>query len=87
MRLEDFIGKAKRNLNEHAGSEGFVYTLICDKAISGIDVDGIKVTDIKTVNGKTTARVEFKDPKEPGRAEAYIKAKYGDLNFKLDLVY
>lgn len=88
MNIADFIAKAKKILNEGAGSEGFVYILRCGKPVSAVDNDTVKVSDIKTENGTTTARIEFKINRDYGYALNSLKAVLGDVDVKsLELVY
>lgn len=88
MNIADFIARAKRILNEGAGSEGFVYILRCGKRLSAVDNDILKVTDITTEDGTTKARIEFKVNRDYGYALNSLKAVLGDIDVKsLELVY
>lgn len=88
MNLADLIAKGKRILLEHAGSEGFVYILKTSNTLSPVDNNILKLTDIKTEDGITIARLEFKVNRDYGFALNSLKAVLGDIDVKsLELVY
>lgn len=88
MKISDFINKAKKILNEGAGSEGMVYKLTTPKKVKPVSNDVLVVSDIQKIDDGYEARVEFTFPRDYGFALNSIKAVFGDMEINaLELLY
>lgn len=88
MNIPEYIQLAKKVLNEDAGSEGMVYLVEAKSGLKAVENDIVKVTDVKTDNGVTSAKANFAFPQDYGFALNTIKELLEGIDIiALKLVY
>ena len=88
MNIPEFVKLAKKVLNEHAGSEGMEYQLEAKSGLKTIETDQVKIVELNTKNGVTTAKVLFSYPQDYGFAVNTIKNVLPEIEIvTLKLVY
>ena len=73
MNVPEYIKLAKSILNEDAGSEGLEYIVEAKAGLKAIENEAIKIDEVKSENGISSARVSFAYPHDYGFALNAIK--------------
>ena len=88
MNVPEYLKLAKKVLNEDAGSEGLVYQVSARSGLKAIDNDMLKINEIKSEDGISTAVVEFAYPQDYGFALSTIKENLEGIEIvSLSLIY
>lgn len=88
MNVPEYIKLAKNILNEDAGSEGLEYIVEARSGLKAIDTNIVKIDEVKSQNGITSARVSFAYPHDYGFALNAIKENLEGIDIvTLKLVY
>ena len=88
MNIPEYIKLAKKVLNEDAGSEGLVYMVEAKSGLNAIENDLVKIDEVKTENGVTSAKASFVYPHDYGFALQVIKELLENIDItSLSLVY
>jgi hypothetical protein len=88
MNIKEYIQLAKKVLNEDAGSEGMMYQIAAKSGLKALETDIVKVYDLKSENGVTTANVSFAYPHDYGFALDTLKNLFENLDLvSLSLIY
>lgn len=86
MNIPEFVKLAKKVLNEDAGSEGMEYQIEAKSGLEAFENEVVKIVDVNTKDGVTTAKVLFSYPQDYGFAINTIKnvlPKIEIITFKL----
>ena len=88
MNIPEFVKLAKKVLNEDAGSEGMEYQIEAKSGLKEIENEQVKIVDVITKDGVTSARLLFSYPQDYGFAVNTIKNLLPELELiALKLVY
>ena len=88
MNIVEFNKAAKAILNEDAGSEGMSYVIEAKSGLKAVDTGVLKIDEVKSENGVSTANVSFVYAHDYGSAVQAIKEELKDIEITaLKLVY
>lgn len=88
MNIPEYVKLAKRVLNEDAGSEGLVYLVEAKSGLKAIENELVKIDEVATSNGITSAKASFVYPHDYGFALQTIKELLEGIDITaLKLVY
>ena len=88
MNVPEYIKLAKQVLKEVAGSEGMNYIVEAKSGLKAIDNELLKIEEVKSENGISSANVTFAYPHDYGFALQTIKEQLEGIEIvALKLVY
>ena len=88
MNVPEYIKLAKKVLKEDAGSEGMVYLVEAKNGLKAVETELVKFDEVKTENGRTTAKATFTYPQDYGFALNTIREALNGVEIvAMSLVY
>lgn len=87
MNIQNYIKRAKRVFNEHAGSEGMKYKVFAKSGLKAVKNEKYEISEVNSANGGQEAIVEFVYPHDWGFAVNTLTEELGIDITGLQLIY